>query len=331
MSIVKNNVIVYCRVSRLSDPNSISMDSQEDAIKKFSESKNLGIYCVFKNIGSAFKTLQKDIKRLLNSCRNKTVIVFDPSRLSRNTKNFFDIYKICKKNNHNIGIVSMNTIFNIKVSTNKEILYDLIKKAEQESIDMGIKISRTLQYKKSKEPIWGKMINSEGKTIDNHFENKITLLIFSLSTEGSSILKIKKLVSEVGKTEGVELFEIEYTDRSPVIGDKLPMEMSPSKIVETFKIYGIKKRRAYWKVSDINHILDRNIVPLELDEDHLSDRLSDIEITTNTQDVSAPINQQPVSWVSFYYHPNIGVPKGIVLPVGMQLPTMPTLLYIPKF
>ena len=247
--------IVYCRVSRIGNETSNSLDSQEFALKKFLDDRKIGIYTVLKNIGSAFNKPQTDLKNILKSCKNKLLVIFEPSRLSRNLKNFKEIYKICEKNNHDIAIVIINTILNIKLKCNYKILFDLIKKAEQESIDMGKRISRTIQYKKSRELAWGKKRDVNNNIVDNDYEIKISKLIWLLRTKDSYITEIKNLIAEVGTIEDVEPFEIvEYTkdkEEYTVIDDKLPYVMSVKNIEETFKLYGIRKRKARWTSKDI--------------------------------------------------------------------------------
>ena len=98
----KQKAIVYCRVSRMGIETSNSLDSQEFALKKFLDDRKIGVYTVLKNIGSAFNKPQTDLKNILKSCKNKLLVVFEPARLSRNLKNFKEIYKICEKNNHDI-------------------------------------------------------------------------------------------------------------------------------------------------------------------------------------------------------------------------------------
>jgi len=313
---IKNNAIIYARVSKSNDPKCMSLNSQEHACTEFAERNGFGIFKILKDIGSAFSKPQTDLKNVLRSCKNKLVVVFDPSRLSRNIKNFHDIYQICKKNKHSIAIVSLNQIFDYRVSCNYKILYDLITHAQQESIDLGRRISRSYQYKKSKELPWGKTRNENGDIINNEMELKTLHLIKLLNTEGSSVRIIQKLISDVGKTEGKDPFEIvEYT-RSGICNDltteNLPYPMAIRNIVETLNIYEVPGRHPIWR----NEHVCKLLTSADTDE-----KIS--ESVTFT-----PI-QREWTWC-IWYDPSVGLPPNVTIPEGMTLPTNSCTIFIPK-
>lgn len=319
---VKNNTIIYARVSKSNDPKCMSLNSQEHACSEFAERNGFGIFKILKDIGSAFSKPQTDLKNVLKSCKNKLVIVFEPSRLSRNTRNFCEIYKICEKNKHSIAIVTLNTVFNYRIKSNYKLLYDLITQAQQESIDLGRRISRSYQYKKSKELPWGKYKNEIGIVFDNEFEMKISYLIKLLNTEGSLVKTIQLLIQEVGKTEGKEHFEIiEYTrsgECNDLCSETLPYPMAVRNIVETLKIYEVPRRHSIWTKEHVNKILSLdNIKTFE------SDISMDIDINT----VLLPIQRE---WLCIWYDPEVGLPPNVVIPEGMTLPATACSIYIPK-
>jgi len=252
------SAIIYSRISVLNNSSSMpmSLDSQEDYNINFMKQYNLKLFKSFKDIGSAFSKPQKDLKFILQSCKNKTIIVFDASRLTRNIKNFSDIYKICKKNNHNIAISSMNMIFYIKITSNYEILYKLIEKSQQESIDLGKRISRSIQFKKQQELPFGQ-IRENGIIINNNHEIKILRLIYLLNTKKSSLTEIKRLLNTVGNTNKKEPFEIIEYDRfssDTINSSYLPYPMSNKNIRDTLKYYEVRKRNKLlnWTYSDID-------------------------------------------------------------------------------
>ena len=320
---VKNNVIIYARVSKSNDPKCMSLNSQEHACAEFAERNGFGIFKILKDIGSAFSKPQTDLKNVLRSCKNKLVVVFEPSRLSRNTTNFRIIYKICEKNKHSIAIVTFNTIFDYRIKSNYKLLFDLITQAQQESIDLGRRISRSYQYKKSKELPWGKKRTEMG-VVDNDFEFKISHLIHLLNTEGSLIEEIRNLINIVGKTDGKEPFEIiEYT-RNGVCNDwsseTLPYPMSPKNIFETLRIYEVPRRQRKWNREDVVNILSSTE---STNYENIIDNLMDIDIDTTL----APIQRE---WIIIWYDPLVGLPPNIVIPEGMTLPTNACSIYIPK-
>ncbi len=325
----KNIGIVYSRISCSNDKNyNMSLDSQEYAIKRFLKDNAINIFKIFKEIGSAFSRPQTDLKNLLKSTKNKLLVVFEPSRLTRNLRNFKEIYTICKKNKHNIAVVSLNQIFNTQISCNYEILFKLIQKAENESIELGNRIRRSIRYKKSKEAPWGKQYDSLNRLIDNVREIKIKKLIELLSTSGSKVSDIETIIKEIGNTKDKEQFEIiEYDKKGENKVSILPYEMSMKNILDTLYFYDIKGRRNQKITTKHLHMIfnesnNKNIV----NDDSIDFLCNDIEsIGVSKEQINIHKN-----WVCIWFDPKIGLPEGITLPEGMDIPKVPCNLYIPS-
>lgn len=335
----KPTAIVYCRLSRAGDSRVMSLDSQEFAIKNWLETNNITVFKTLKEVGSAFKLFkgrktESDLKRILSSCKDKTLVVFEANRLSRNVYNFREIYNICKKNRHNIAIVNINMIFNHNISSNYEILYKMIVDAQEESAAMGRRISRTAAYKKSRETEWGKMRNDLDEIVDNPLELKTTKLIKLLGTSKSPVLEIKSLVEDVKTNFDSEPFDLVYSDDGKDIefGGLTPMAMSVDNIVETFKIYGIRKRRAQWNATDIRNVLRTSRIRNNYTLDNLANsmRHSSLVPPTRTQIVEREEKETESDWIAVWYDPKIGLPPHVNIPKDMELPKKPMMLYIPK-
>ena len=336
---MKPIAIVYCRLSKIADARIMSLDSQEFAIKKWLEDRNMGAFKTLKEVGSAFYRFNQrnntsDLRRVLSSCKDKTLVVFEANRLSRNTSNFRDIYNLCVRNRHNIAIVNLNMIFDYRVRTNYEILFDIIAKAQEESAAMGRRISRTAAYKKSRETQWGKMRNDHDEIVDNPEEIKVTRLINLLSTRGSVVNQIKNLVEELQTVEDVEPFELvdcEEGEEDKEVGRTIPVGMSAKNIEETFKIYGIRKRRTRWSVKDIGAILRKEpIINNNFTLDNLVNSMSVSRLATSFADGGCQGEKREVEWVAVWFNPTTGIPPNVVVPEGMVLPTTPTIIYLPK-
>lgn len=335
----RNSAIIYCRLSRVPDADRgiLSLDSQEYAIKEFITKLGLGIYSVLKNIGSAYKLPQTELKNYISSCKNKVLCVADPSRLSRNITNFNNIWNICKKNGHKIGIATMDKVYDPNGEVDYIELLELIRNAERESFEMGRKISRTAQYKKSLEPDWGfKRREYDGKLVPNIEENEVSKLIKLLNTSGSSISQINKLVNKYGKMEGKDPFEIVecekvwnevtklYEQKLVDISDKLPYGMDIPNIEETLKIYEIRKRKARWTRNDIWKVIRDHNIDVNKEEE-LSDSFSVMSVNTNVE-----VEEKKVEWISIYYDPKYGLPPNVTIPEGITLPINPGYIMIPK-
>jgi DNA invertase Pin-like site-specific DNA recombinase len=295
----------------------------------------MGVFRSLKTVGSAFtKGSQKDIKDLLKSCKNKLLVVHSADRLSRNLNNFKEIYEICKKNKHNIAIVNMNQIYDMQNRSNYEIIMTMIRRAYQESADIGARISRTMRYKKSREVPFGKMRDENDRVVPNPFELKIIRLIKLLGTAGSSVDEIRTLISEVGKTEGKEPFELEeYGGEANVdITTRLPYAMWPSNIEETLKIYEVRHRRARWSSLNIRRVLaDVQINRTQVSVDEISDDFAgaiNFRVRETVQPVATSSNTR--EFICIWYDPAFGLPPNITLPAGMSLPSTACQLYIPR-
>ena len=336
-TVAKPIAIVYCRISRMRDSSVMSLDSQEFAIKNWLEGKNMGVFKTLKEIGSAFvrfkskpTSTHSDLKNMLNSCKEKTLVVYEPNRLSRNTANYKEIYDICVKNKHNVAIVTVDTVFDYRVTSNYQVLYDLIAAAQEESASMGRRISRTAAYKKSRLTEWGKIRNDRDEIVDNPAELKISRLINLLSTPGSSVYGIKELIQECRtniEAEPFELVEFGLDEPDRDVVDKLPIGMYSKQIVEIFKMYGIKKRKAQWTTLDVMR-MSRNI-PIVHNTFTVDNLTTSMEVSRlNTPMLISLPNR--VEWINVWYNPSIGLPPNIILPDGFVLPTVSMLICLPQ-
>jgi DNA invertase Pin-like site-specific DNA recombinase len=326
--------IIFCRLSRVADPERgvLSLDSQEHAIRQYLEECRIGVFAVLRSVGSAYKTPQTDLKNMLKSCKGKVLVVFEPNRLSRNLRNFAEIWNICRRNKHVIRILNRNETYSPQRAGDHDILRALIRQAQQEMIDMGARISRTWSYKRSKMPAWGNMVVN-GAHVANPEEISKTNLITLLSTPGSSIATITTLVNQLGVTEGKGPFEI-VDERGRDVRGRMPDAMSPAKIAETLKYYVIKKRGAFFKSSDIKDILEsRPVVNNTVDVDDLvndfvvlNPREEERRQVPVVENVSSPI----AAYEYVMFDPAIGLPPNVRLPEGVPLPTIACMMYLPR-
>ena len=325
---INKSAIIYCRQSRigLSSPDMNSTDSQEYENKKFMTENNLKLYKVVKDFNSAFIGKQSELKNILRLTKRKTIIVWEASRLSRNLSNFRDIYNICKKNEHDIAIVNMKNIFKTDTSSNYELLYKLIERAQQESIDTGRRISRAFRLKKELETEYG--FRREGENvIEDEREMKIIKLIHMLGKKGSYIEDIKRNIYQICKCEEeFELIEYDNNGYTKISSRQLPYAMSTKNIVETLNTYSIKMRKRNWYTKDIKKIIDnKKLISLNQDED-IADSVKDMKLR---DDDSNKIDID-YKWITILFDPKIGLPPNIQVPEGFELPKNKTLLYLPK-
>lgn len=272
MSLNKNTVIIYCRLSRTPDGvrGVMSLDSQEHAINIYISEKGWRVYSILKTVGSAYTGKQEDLINTLKICKGKNLVVFEANRLSRNVENFEKIYDICTKNKHKITIVNLGRTFDCdgnKYGLDYVTLLNLIIAAQKESEDMGARISRTLQMKKAQQAPWGKTKDAFGSFVNDIREQNISLLVKLLATEGTSVRKITELVNSLGNTVGKDRFEIiefdiyNRNDITDVTGRRLPSAMSSGNILETLHYYEIKHRNRKFNRDDVSEIIVTYTLP----------------------------------------------------------------------
>ena len=121
---INTPAITYSRILENDKINITSLDRQERCIKKWLELKNIDIFKNIKEID--YNNLQISLKNSLENSSDKMLVVFNANRLSSNISNFNDIYNICEKNRHNIGIVNIDKIFDYRIKKNYNILLKLI-------------------------------------------------------------------------------------------------------------------------------------------------------------------------------------------------------------
>ncbi len=351
---IKPTAIIFCRISRIPDEENgvMSLSSQEYAILRALETLGVTVYISLKTVGSAYAVCnpQEQLMGVLRNSRHKTVYVYEPNRLSRNTEVFDQIWALCKKQKHKIFVVTMNRLFDSENDTDFNHLRSEIVRAQTESYEMGRRISRTYQYKKSREPEWGFKRNERDEIVPCEKENQINHLILLLGTKDSLVSEIRQLLHICGNTAGKEEFSlVEYSSSTyqELNVTKLPYGMGCKNIADTLKYYGVSRRgRLNWKTSEILKILndkpttapsrkrmrgydDTGVDNLADDFGILGKRVERTERVERVESVAAPTVTQP-SWIHLWYDPAIGLPPNVQLPPGMTLPTTPCEIVIPK-
>jgi DNA invertase Pin-like site-specific DNA recombinase len=350
LSSIKTNkptAIVFCRISRIPDEENgiMSLSSQEYAILRSLETRGENVYTTLKTVGSAYTVCvpQEQLLGILRHSRHKTVYVYEPNRLSRNTEVFDQIWTICKKQKHKIFVITMNRLFDSQNDLDYTNLQSEIVRAQTESYEMGRRISRTVQYKKSREPEWGYMRDDHDLIVPCQKERQISNLIRLLGTKDSLVSEITQLLHICGNTVGKEAFSlVEYSlsTYEELKVTKLPYGMGTKNIADTLKYYEVSRRgRLNWKISEIFAILNEKPITtpsrkrMRGYDTGMDDLANDFEILGKTNERRVPETpnhaNQP-SWIYLWYDPAIGLPPNVKLPDGMSLPSTPCELVIPK-
>ena len=219
-------------------------------------------------------------------------------------------------------------------------LRPFIVEAERESYEIGCRISRTAQYKKSREPAWGMMRNERDEIVNNPHEQKINHLIRLLGTTASSVAEIATLIYHLGVTDGKDPFTlVEYDEYNTVDLNvhHMPYGMYCGNIADTLKYYEIRHRkRLNWTNHEIVDIIRNNNENKENRENSafVDSLIDDFEMLGESEckeeERVKNIHDIRTNWIYIWYDPAIGLPPNVLLPFGMNLPNHPCELYIPK-
>ena len=105
-------IVCYCRKSRVSESD--ELDRQVRLVEKYCESKKYTIDRVFAEVGSSVDADRPEytaLLKLLNKCKNCTIVTTDLDRLSRNTVILGLFQQLCKEQGHLVELTN-GTIYN---------------------------------------------------------------------------------------------------------------------------------------------------------------------------------------------------------------------------
>jgi len=194
------DAIIYCRISTSNQIFGTSLESQKLLCQNYCLKNNFNIKSTIIEIKSA-KTMnnQEALYTFINSNENLNLIVYDPSRLSRNLKDYVDFMDYCKKKNIIIHFVQDELITSNNLDC-KKILSEIID-GESESKNIGLRVKRSINYRKSRGiykssiPKYGYLYNKKQLFVNNE-EQLIIKLIKNLYW-GSSINTINKMLFKI--------------------------------------------------------------------------------------------------------------------------------------
>lgn len=219
----------YYRVSTRKQEQQNGLENQTDACDLYAEQKfntkekDINYYC---DIGSSYneKCRLKELDKMVDELENSsTILVYDVSRLGRNTFQVFQMLRKVKKLNCKIISVSENLTFNETRFLDK-IFYGKIIDAEFESDIKSDKMKKRLQVMKENGKYLGRV--SYGYKMEN---GKVVL-----NKEESDIIRL--IINKYDELKRYYLVE-EYLNEHKVL--KRGIEWTMSSIKYIIKKYGI--------------------------------------------------------------------------------------------
>jgi DNA invertase Pin-like site-specific DNA recombinase len=196
----KSKSIIYSRVSTYKQSNGVSLDSQITLCNDYCKLLNFNVVDRIEEVCSS-TSMSKQIKLndIIMNNSNINLVIHEPSRLSRNIKDFTCLLDKCNEKNIILHFVQNNIVSNNSQDIKKIIskVYD----AEIESKTLSNRIKQSVCYRKKMKtylppiPSFGYMIQNK-KLILNKTEQDIITLINKLFW-GSDTCSINKLLSDL--------------------------------------------------------------------------------------------------------------------------------------
>jgi DNA invertase Pin-like site-specific DNA recombinase len=204
----KLEAIIYCRVSTQNQTFGSSLETQKDVGTIYCALNNFKIINIVNEVCSA-KDMNKQVKLidLVNSNDNIHIIIYDPSRISRNICDFTNLLRLCECKKITLHFVSDNLITNNNndIKTVLSSVYD----SEIEIKKLSKRIKDSIEQRKrnntyvSSVPKYGyeyekKIINDKNINVvkKNDHEQKIINLVNKMYW-GDDIKPIKLLLEEL--------------------------------------------------------------------------------------------------------------------------------------
>lgn len=217
---------IYCRVSSVRQrENGVSLDAQEDSLKKYCKKQGWDVKATVKECASA-KTTQKQVllKQLTNTISEPCyLVVYSVSRFSRNLTQGLNLAnKLAEK-----GIMLQSATEKIDITTKpgKYNLTTLLNAAEVESKNTSDRVKQGLNYKKSLgnqfgKPLYGKKViveNGVRKFARNEHEFYVLRFVRHLRYKGTTLKILNLMLEQLAPEEP----PLEFNDRARTV--KQPM------------------------------------------------------------------------------------------------------------
>ena len=205
---IKNlDAIIYCRVSTKNQTFGTSLESQKIFCQEYCSNNNLNIKSIINETNSAkLMDKQQELKKMLYLYKNINLIIYEPSRLSRNLRDFVQFIEQCKELNITIHFVQDKLVSSNNADF-KKILSGIVD-GETESKNIGMRIKRSINFRKRNGTFKASIPKYGFKHIKNNFkihssvnieENRIINLIQKLYW-GADIDLINNLLVQITGT-----------------------------------------------------------------------------------------------------------------------------------
>lgn len=265
-----NQAIIYIRVSskKQIDTNDInrgwSFDVQEKICRDYCNEHNFTITSIIREICSArIMNKQHDLNDIIETNENINLIIMEPSRLSRNIKDFIILNDMCKKKNIIIHFAFNNLITSSSIDMKNiiSIIYD----AEIESNKTSERIKRTYHYKKLAKLYQPSVIHYGYKYIKNpnkylkdivkDDEEQLIIELINKLYYGENIGVICNLLKQITGEEHI-LYNPKKPDEER-INELEYGNLTKTNIVNFLNSIPILRRGKEWNITSVSKLIDK--------------------------------------------------------------------------
>ena len=249
-----NSAIIYTRISSSRQITGSSLQSQKLICEDYCKKLKLDIKNNIEEVCSAVSMLKQcKLNDIIINNHNIHLIILEPSRLSRNIKDFTALLEKCEQNKITLHFAQPNI-----VSNNTQDIKNIISSvfdAEVESKTLGKRIKTSIQYRKRMKtfipsvPSFG-FINKNKKLCECEKEQDIIKLINKLFW-GSDTHSINELLFKI---TGVQDEICDLNDSDQVLEIKFG-NMRIIDIVKFLNNLDISSRNRLWNSNSISKLI----------------------------------------------------------------------------
>ncbi len=260
-SIIKRDVIIFCRVSSFGQTGKycISFEVQEHKGNVCAKLFNLKIMGVIKIVESAYQGKTCTIKSLITKNRGKNIIIYDVSRFSRSVENGLELLEYAIKCNTRLFFVNEGIVWDKNHLDLRNQIRAKLFLAQEESRAIGRRVKDALAEKKRRGfftggiPKYGyKVIDADGgrRAVPDKYEQAVIKFIDLCRTVGTSSRRLNEWLRQLSPNFDAPI-ELRYDDTKV---NTLRDIMSYREIADLLNEYEVPKRKSVWTTSSISSI-----------------------------------------------------------------------------
>ena len=258
-----SNSIIYNRISTKNQTLGTSLESQSKLCREYCTNNGFNIIGEYNEVTSArFMENQTMLHDIIEQHENFNLVVYEPTRLSRNINYFTNLVNQCKQKNIIICFVEKDWI-----STNNTDFKSILSSVydgQIESENISNRIKRAIQYKKINNtylpsiPTFGynyerKIVNNKivKNKVINEQEQKIILLVNKLYY-GSDVKEVNQLLTEI-TNQPQELIDLNDDENSLTLIEEGNLKFVD--IAELLNSLSIMRRGNQWNANSVSKLV----------------------------------------------------------------------------